>query len=124
LAYHYPELDVHSGPANGNVIPTITIQDHDGEREAVAEDTPQNANEVSESRETDSIPGAIPAAPAYTIPDWYVVGWRQHAGIDKPALEGEEKDRTILDQFLGEQFYGAWYHNAAVVVLVRVFFQS
>ncbi|RXW22896.1 hypothetical protein EST38_g2942 [Candolleomyces aberdarensis] len=111
------EVDIHSGPANGNVIPTITIQDHDGEKEAVAKDTPQDTNEVVESTpsETDSIPGAMPAAP-YTIPDWYVIGWREHAGVDKPALEGEEKDRYILDQFLTEQFYGAWYHNAAVII--------
>ena len=123
-----PELDIHSGTPNGNVIPTITIQDHDGEKEAVAQDTPaptpEDAKEVAESSESDSIPGAVPAAPAYTIPDWYVIGWRQHARIDKPVLEGEAKDRSILDQFLSEQFYGAWYHNAAVIVLVRVFHLS
>lgn len=107
------------------MIPTITVEDHDGEKEVVAKDAPQSpqedAQEVPASPETDSIPGAIPAAPAYTIPDWYVIGWRQHAGVDKPALEGEDKDKSVLDQFLTEQFYGAWYHNAAVIVLVRVF---
>lgn len=56
-------------------------------------------------------------APA--IPDWYKVGWRQAAGIDNPPLaEGEEKDKGVLDLFLSEQFYGSWYHNAAIIIFV------
>jgi len=41
------------------------------------------------------------------------------SGIDIPPLpEGEERDRGVLDMFLSEQFYGAWYHNGAVIVFV------
>ncbi|KAJ6575507.1 C2 domain-containing protein [Mycena sp. CBHHK59/15] len=56
-----------------------------------------------------------PRAPA--IPNWYRVGWRQASGIDDvPLTEGEEKDKGVLDMFLGEQFYGTWYHNASLIV--------
>lgn len=66
------------------------------------------------------VPGAIPATQVGAIPDWYIVGWRQAAGLNKaPVLEGEEKEKSILEQYLSEQFYGSWYHNAAVIVLVR-----
>jgi Ca2+-dependent lipid-binding protein len=42
------------------------------------------------------------------------------AGIDKPHREGEEKDKGILDMFLAEQYYGSWYHNAALIFFVRI----
>ena len=61
----------------------------------------------------------MPAGPAPEIPDWYKLGWRDVSGIDRPALqEGEEKDKAVLDLFLSEQFYGEWYHNAALVIVV------
>jgi hypothetical protein len=67
------------------------------------------------------VPGAIPEAPHSVIPDWYRVGWRAVSGIDAPpSEEGEEKEKEILDLFLSEQFYGSWYHNAALIFFVRV----
>lgn len=70
--------------------------------------------------DTPTPPGGMPTAPAANIPDWYKVGWRAVSGIDLPPLaEGEEKDRSILHLFLSEQFYGDWYHNAAIIVFVR-----
>ncbi|EEB88518.1 hypothetical protein MPER_13602, partial [Moniliophthora perniciosa FA553] len=56
------------------------------------------------------------------IPDWYVVGWRQHAGLDKPASAeattsaDKETDRRVLELFLTEQFYGEWWHNAGIII--------
>lgn len=64
--------------------------------------------------------GGLPAGLAPAIPDWYKVGWRQVGGIDaEPLTEGEQKDRGVLEEFLGEQFYGDWYYNAALVIFVR-----
>lgn len=110
---------------DGNVppaIPTIIIENHeDKEKEkptVIAKDTPQVAEQVQQE---EAIPGAMPSKPANAIPDWYKVGWRQMTGIDEPhLLEGEEADKRVLDMFLSEQFYGAWYHNAAIIVVVRL----
>ena len=65
------------------------------------------------------IPGDLPATLAPAIPDWYKVGWRQVGGIDiDPLMPGEQKDRTVLDMFLGDQFYGRWYYNAGIIIFV------
>ncbi|KAJ7169501.1 C2 domain-containing protein [Mycena filopes] len=80
------ELVVETGKSN--VVPTITVEDMDDKAAAQedVDDTPQP-------------PGAL------------------NAGIDAaPLTEGEEQDKGILDMFLGEQFYGSWYHNAALIV--------
>jgi hypothetical protein len=70
-------------------------------------------------QDAGTAPGALPTKSAPTIPEWYTVGWRQASGIDKPPLsEGEEKDNNVLHMFIGEQFYGAWYHNASIIVFV------
>ena len=82
----------------------------------VAAKSPQSA--VSE---TSTTPGDLPAKKAPVIPDWYKIGWRQVSGIDEPLAEGEEHDRGILFQFINEQYYGEWYHNAAVIIVVRRF---
>ncbi|KAF9568534.1 tricalbin [Agrocybe pediades] len=98
------------------VLPTIVIEDHGDGKAVVAEDTAQVAEDVQQD-EAAKVPGAMPNKPAPAIPDWYKVGWRQVSGIDKPPLpEGEERDKGILDEFLSEQFYGSWYHNAGVIV--------
>ncbi|KAJ7462762.1 C2 domain-containing protein [Mycena galericulata] len=98
------ELTVETGKSS--VVPTIIVEDMDDEK------TPHE----HEHDDTPQPPGALgPAAAA--IPDWYLVGWRQASRIDAaPLAEGEEQDRGVLDLFLGEQFYGAWYHNAALIV--------
>lgn len=61
----------------------------------------------------------MPSAPAPQIPDWYKVGWRAVSGIDEPVNENEAKDRTILETFVSEQYYGDWYHNAGIILFVR-----
>lgn len=61
----------------------------------------------------------MPDGPAPTIPEWYKAGWRAVGGIDSPKKEGEEHDKSIIDMYLNEQFYGAWYHNAAIIFFVR-----
>ncbi|KAF8168240.1 C2 domain-containing protein [Crassisporium funariophilum] len=98
-------------------VPTIVVHDvGEGEKPKVtATDTEQIAEDVQD--EASRVPGALPTAAAPAIPDWYKVGWRQMSGIDNPPLpEGEERDKGVLDMFLGEQFYGSWYHNAAIIV--------
>ncbi len=67
----------------------------------------------------ESIPGTIPDAPAPNIPDWYRVGWRAVSGIDRPMVEGEERDRSIIAMFIDDMYYGQWYHNAAIIFFVR-----
>ncbi|EMD41578.1 hypothetical protein CERSUDRAFT_110127 [Gelatoporia subvermispora B] len=108
------EVAVDTG--NSNIIPTITVHDVDN--------VPDGANPVSpvppHSPEAN-VPGAMPAGPAPPIPDWYKVGWRAVSGIDEPVVsEGEEKDKAILAQFIHEQYYGEWYHNAALIVATVV----
>ncbi|KAF7306591.1 hypothetical protein MIND_00450400 [Mycena indigotica] len=97
------ELTVETGKPTA--IPTIKVEDMEStEFQQVQDNTPQP-------------PGAIASPVAAAIPDWYTVGWRQAAGIDENTLtEGEERDKGVLDMFLGEQFYGAWYHNAGIIV--------
>lgn len=65
-----------------------------------------------------SVPGDYPAAKAPVIPDWYKIGWRAVTGIDNPLPEGVEKDKGILMEYINEQYYGDWYHNAAIIVVV------
>ncbi|KAJ7124724.1 C2 domain-containing protein [Mycena crocata] len=100
------ELKIETGKSS--VIPTITVEDIDAEKAA--------AEASDEHDDTPQPPGALAAA-AGPIPDWYKVGWRQASGIDAaPLAEGEERDKGVLDLFLAEQFYGSWYHNAALIV--------
>ncbi|KAF7339989.1 hypothetical protein MVEN_01916600 [Mycena venus] len=97
------ELAIETGKSK--VVPTITVDDIDSAKpeEDHHDDTPQP-------------PGALVASSG-AIPDWYRVGWRQASGIDNaPLTEGEERDKGVLDMFLAEQFYGSWYHNAALIV--------
>jgi hypothetical protein len=102
------EMPVDTG--HSNVVPTIHIQDVD-ELDAIQEPSGSASEIVA--------PGALPAGPAPVIPDWYRVGWRAVGGIDEPNLaEGEAKDKAILDMFLKEQYYGEWYYNAGLIVVV------
>ncbi|KAJ3886025.1 C2 domain-containing protein [Lentinula edodes] len=108
------EREVQIDHGNSNVIPTINIQDVDGEKKMQHTDG-NVATDLDDT--TPSPPGAMPAVPAANVPEWYQVGWRAVSGIDVPPLpEGEEKDHSVLNAFLGEQFYGDWYHNAAIIV--------
>ncbi|KAJ7785918.1 C2 domain-containing protein [Mycena metata] len=99
------ELVVETGKSN--VVPTITVDD-------LGDDKAADAHEDHD--DTPQPPGAL-AGETPLIPDWYLVGWRQASRIDAaPVTEGEEQDKGVLDMFLGEQFYGSWYHNAALIV--------
>lgn len=105
------ELSVDQG--NTDVIPTITIEDAD----VAGEQQPDSA--AGKAPQQPQPPGALPAGRAPVIPDWYKIGWRAVSGIDEPRLtEGEAKDKQILDAFIGEQFYGDWYHSAGLIVFV------
>ncbi|KAH7918365.1 tricalbin, partial [Leucogyrophana mollusca] len=104
------EVAIDTG--NSDVVPTITVEDAD---KTTKEEHEKNGD-ASTAAAPAPAPGAFPAGPAPAIPDWYKVGWRAAANIDRPPLEqGEEKDKTILQMFLYEQYYGEWYHNAALI---------
>lgn len=103
--------EVSVDAANGNVLPTISV--HDAEK--------VSKEELEHPILLPPTPGGYPSGLAPVVPDWYKVGWRAVANIDAPPLEeGEEKDKSILALFLSEQFYGAWYHNAALIFFVRL----
>ncbi|KAF7437156.1 hypothetical protein PC9H_003992 [Pleurotus ostreatus] len=111
------EQEVHIDSGESNVIPTITIEDHDTETPKItAKDvSPATVADVAKD-ESSKVPGALPEGRAPEIPDWYKVGWRATSGIDNlPLEEGEEKDKGVLAMFLSEQYYGDWYHNAAII---------
>ncbi|KAG2155499.1 C2 domain-containing protein [Suillus clintonianus] len=94
----------------GGPVPTITVEDAD---EATDEEQKKSG---STTPSLPLIPGEYPSGVAPAIPDWYKVGWRAVSNIDAPPLaEGEEKDKHILQLFLSEQYYGQWYHNAALI---------
>ncbi|CAL1696266.1 unnamed protein product [Somion occarium] len=101
--------------AASRIVPTITIEDVD----KAAEDE-NSEEELLPDEQLPAPPGALPAAQAPEIPDWYKVGWRAVSGIDLVAAEDEFKDKTLLDAFISEQFYGDWYHNGAVIILAVV----
>lgn len=103
------DLDVDTG--GSHIIPTITIDDVDEGHLETVPDGPQEPSE-EEKPEAEQHPGTIPTHLAKEIPDWYRIGWRQVSRID----EVQHEDRSILDDFLAEQYYGDWYHNAGVIV--------
>lgn len=94
---------------NSGVVPTITVSDADA----------TSKKEHEEHDDTPAPVGAMPAGVAPAIPDWYKVGWRQVGGIDaEPLAAGEARELSVLQMFLGEQFYGEWYWNATLIVFV------
>lgn len=108
-------MPLQDGPPT--VIPTITVQDTDEGSKTVASGTDQSAELVQQ--EEDSVPGGYSTPTASTIPDWYRVGWHQMVEVDD-NISGEEKDKGVLDLFLKEQYYGDWFHNAAIIVFVSL----
>lgn len=101
------------------LVPTITVHDVDSKLDIAPPTTPSKpVQDVGNGAPV--VPGELPAHPAHAIPSWYKAGWRQISGIDNAPLQnGEERDKGVLDMFLSEQFYGSWYHNAAIIVFVR-----
>ncbi|KAI0666337.1 tricalbin [Trametes maxima] len=125
------ELSVDTGRTKPSVLPTITIEDvdqyppTDTQSAQKSPATPTSpAWPSSPTLPTDpssTVPGAMPDGPAPAIPEWYKVGWRDVSGIDQPPLApGEERDKEVLSLFLKEQFYGEWYHNAALIVVTVI----
>ncbi|KAI0786120.1 tricalbin [Abortiporus biennis] len=106
-------VDTAAPPA----VPTITIQDVDHQPAQTNEQ--QLVNQEQPDPELPQPPGAIPSRPAPEIPDWYTVGWRDAAGVDKLSTD-ETRAKGLLDSFLAEQYYGDWYHNAAVITVTVI----
>ena len=100
LLYFAAEVAISSGQTPA-LPPTITVTDADTEA-----DIPSSSE----------LPGTLPEEAAPAIPDWFKIGWRAVGGIDNaPLTEGLQKDKALLEMFINEQYYGAWYHNAAII---------
>lgn len=130
IAPHFAtEVQVDTGAA-GDVLPTITVEDTSRTEKKpppipVDTEKPPEGPEsptwpASPSAPEHEIPGDMPSGAAPELPHWYKVGWRDVSGIDLPGSAGDEKHKELLGQFLNEQYYGEWYHNAAMVVVVSV----
>jgi len=121
LPHCVPHIALALDKGNSDTVPTISISSADADDDAKQPKAAGNSLKPSNPKPEASSPGAMPNGSAPQIPDWYIAGWRAASGIDKPPLEeGEEKDKSVLDVFLSEQFYGQWYHNAALVVFVCI----
>ena len=96
-----PEAAVDTG--NDVVLPTITIEDVD---KGQPDDIPQ------------PLPGLHPASEPAAIPDWYKVGWRAFTDIDKPLEDEDKQQLRLMNSWISQQYYGEWYHNAAVIISV------
>ena len=105
-------------------IPTVTIEDVDAKLEQQKEhieppkSDAQNTPSISDG--ANGVPGQLPSAPAPAIPDWYKVGWRAVGGQNTPG--NGDPDKHTLAVFIADQYFGDWYHNAAVIVVVCTFF--
>ena len=105
-------------------VPTITISDTDKNVEPVkaAIDGKPKPSAPSASASSPSpppspvTPGSMPDQPVGAIPDWYKTGWRAMSGIDDPVPTAEELDRNAVHQWLGEMYYGQWFHNAGIII--------
>ncbi|PFH50760.1 hypothetical protein AMATHDRAFT_144179 [Amanita thiersii Skay4041] len=100
------------------VLPTITIEDADiASPKQVVNGTAEPQPEAEAGAE--GVPGAVPSQAVQPIPDWYRVGWREMAGVDKPPSD-EARQRGVLDMFISEQYYGYWYHNAGIILFAVI----
>jgi Ca2+-dependent lipid-binding protein len=113
LLRHPNPMSTSELPIVGVHVPTITVEDTG---EATNEEQEKSGSVTPSAPTVPAVPGEYPSGLAPSIPDWYKVGWRAVANIDAPPPEeGEEKDNHILQLFLAEQYYGQWYHNAALI---------
>jgi len=96
-------VEVPVDPGSDSQIPTITIEDVDKQPD----------------KDVPPVPGALPAAKAPPIPDWYKVGWRAFTDIDKPSEDEDQKQLRLMNAWIPEQYYGQWYYNAAIIIFVR-----
>ncbi|KAI0318989.1 tricalbin [Amylostereum chailletii] len=99
--------EVTIDPGASNIVPTITIEDVD--KLALVEHT---------TNEHPQPPGAMPTGSAPPIPDWYKVGWR--AFVDQQDEDQDAKEVRMMHSFISEQYYGDWYHNAALVTFAVI----
>ncbi|ORY31245.1 C2 domain-containing protein [Naematelia encephala] len=67
----------------------------------------------------DQVPGSIPAGTAPPVPTWMQSGWRQVAKLDVTG-EKTRDETSILAEYLSEQMYGAWWHNAGIIIFAVV----
>ena len=105
------EVSIDTGAGASKIVPTIKIEDHDSDKEATVVDP--------EEADTPKPPGDMPSGPAPEIPDWYIVGWRQMSHIDEVDPEDEtQRDKSALAELVSEQYYGEWFHNAAIIIFV------
>lgn len=103
-------MQVDTGSAN--VVPTITIHDASTVDEKAVTPHQSPASDVP-------MPGAMPNAAAPAVPDWYKVGWREVGGKDNIIdTTAEQQHKISFESFMNEQYYGDWYHNAAVILFV------
>ncbi|KAL1677515.1 C2 domain-containing protein [Schizophyllum commune] len=103
------EVSIDTGAGASKIVPTIKIEDHDSDKEATVVDP--------EEADTPKPPGDMPSGPAPEIPDWYIVGWRQMSHIDEVDPEDEtQRDKSALAELVSEQYYGEWFHNAAIII--------
>ncbi|WVF68009.1 hypothetical protein IAT40_002771 [Kwoniella sp. CBS 6097] len=84
-------------------VPTVSLADVDKASRAEG----QGAGE-------DDMPGAIPTGSAPPVPTWVQTGWRQVAGLGKD--EKSQEQASILTAYLSENMYGAWFHNAGIIL--------
>ncbi|KAL7422727.1 Tricalbin-2 [Cryptotrichosporon argae] len=68
------------------------------------------------------VPGSIPTGAAPAVPTWMLTGWRQVAGLDAAAVRDSRlaEQTSILTEYLTEQMYGAWFHNAGIIIFAVV----
>ncbi|KIR30263.1 transmembrane protein [Cryptococcus deuterogattii LA55] len=83
--------------------PTVTLADVDKASQA-----------EGQGEGSDDMPGSIPSNTAPSIPTWVMAGWKQAAGLGNTTKAREEA--TVLQTYLNETMYGAWYNNAAVIL--------
>lgn len=119
-SFRSTEISV-AGNNSAPAVPTIVVEDHGDGPKVTAADTKQVAQNIQEEEAAAVVPGAIPSKPLGNIPDWYKVGWRHMSGIDNHPPSEEERDKGVLDLFLSEHYYGDWYHNAGIIIFVRIF---
>jgi hypothetical protein len=107
----------NSSSAADTAIPNVLDSAHSDASTAGSETAvspPEDEHAV-----VDDVPGAVSTKPKTEIPEW-LVGWRQVSGIDDPtSTSTEARNKSALNLFLKEQFYGDWYHNAGVITFVR-----
>lgn len=111
-------------------IPTVTIEDVDARLEQQTVKSEAHKSDVNGTAQSlhgisdgaDGVPGKLPSSAAPAIPDWFQIGWRAVAGLE--SLETDDRDKHLLAAFIHDQYFGDWYHNAAVIVVVCTSYTS